>query len=81
VRTASSLLLDLADCPYLDSGGLSVLLYAVREVQGTGWLGVVAPSRNLVRLFEISGLAVTPDFRLFVDLDEAPAALEAGRNA
>jgi anti-sigma B factor antagonist len=30
------LLFDLTGCPYLDSGGLSVLLYALREVKGKG---------------------------------------------
>ena len=44
---AVRLLVDLVDCPYLDSGGLSVLLYTVREVRGKGWIGVVSPSRNL----------------------------------
>ena len=70
------LLLDLADCPYLDSGGLSVLLYAVREVGGKGWIGVVAPSRNISRLFEITGLNVHPDFRVFASFDEVMATLE-----
>ena len=69
------LLLDLTDCPYLDSGGLSVLLYAVREVRGKGWIGVIAPSHNLFRLFEITGLTVAPDFRVFSDSDQAMEAL------
>jgi anti-sigma B factor antagonist len=70
------LLLDLAGCPYLDSGGLSVLLYALREVKGKGWLGVIAPSGNLLRLFEITGLTADPDFRVFRSSKEAPATLE-----
>ncbi len=71
------LLLDLAGCPYLDSGGLSVLLYAVREVRGKGWLGVIAPSGNLLRLFEITGLTDDPDFRVFSSSREAAAAVES----
>ena len=70
------LFLDLTHCPYLDSGGLSVLLYALREVRGKGWLGVIAPSRNVGRLFEITGLSADPDFRVFPDSTQAMAALE-----
>jgi len=69
------LLVDLAECPYLDSGGLSVILSAVREVRGKGWLGVVAPNENLIRLFEIVGLTINSDFRIFAGQDEAAEAL------
>ncbi len=71
------LLIDLSDCPYFDSGGLSVLLSTVRELRGKGWLGVIAPNPNLIRLFEIVGLAATSDFRVFCDADQAMAALAA----
>jgi stage II sporulation protein AA (anti-sigma F factor antagonist) len=69
------LLLDLTDCPYLDSGGLSVLLSTVREVCGRGWLGVIAPTPNVLRLFQIVGLVAAPDFRVFSDSDQAMVAL------
>jgi len=70
------LLLDLAECPYLDSGGLSILLYALRELRGKGWLGVIAPGPNLLRLFEIVGLTAAPDFCVFSSSAEAMVALE-----
>ena len=70
------LLVDLSECPYMDSGGLSVLLCAVRDVKGRGWIGLIAPSGNLLRMFEIVGLAANPDVRFFADRDEATAALE-----
>ena len=70
------LFLDLADCPYLDSGGLSVLLFTLREVREKGWIGVIAPNPNLLRLFEITGLTTVPDFRVFASSAEAMAALE-----
>ena len=73
------LLVDLAECPYMDSAGVSVLLYTVRDVKRIGWIGVIAPSGNLVRLFEITGLSANPDFRVFADLDEASAALGGDR--
>ena len=70
------LFLDLADCPYLDSGSLSVLLFTLREVREKGWIGVIAPNANLLRLFEITGLAAAPDFRVFSSCQEAMVALE-----
>ena len=73
---AGRLLLDLSDCPYLDSGGLSVILSTVREVRESGWLGVIAPTPNLLRLFEIVGLTAAPDFRVFSSSAEAMVALE-----
>ena len=69
------LLLDLSDCPYLDSGGLSVILSTVREVRESGWLGVVAPTPNVLRLFEIVGLTAEPGFRVFFDFDQATVTL------
>ena len=35
------LLLDLSDCPYLDSGGLGVILTVYRDMRERGWVGVV----------------------------------------
>jgi len=70
------LFLDLADCPYFDSGGLSVLLCTLRQLSGKGWLGVIAPGPNVLRLFEILGLTVAPDFRVFAETADAKAALE-----
>jgi anti-anti-sigma factor len=62
------LLLDLSACPYIDSGGLSVLLLVVRDLRSDGWLGIVTSNKNLLRLFEIVGLQSDPGIRLFHDL-------------
>jgi len=70
------LLVDLRECSYLDSGGLSVLLFAFRRVRRSGWIGVVAPNRNILRLFEIVGLTGDPHFRVFASSEEAKAAVE-----
>ncbi len=64
----SPVLLDLSACPFMDSGGLNVLLQAVRQFDGDAWLGVLGPNRNLRRVFEIVGLTSDPRFRLFDDL-------------
>ena len=68
-------LIDLTDCGYLDSGALSVLLHALKHVQGRGWLGIIGPDPNLTRLFDIVGLTSSKWFRLFPASEQASAAL------
>ncbi len=70
------LLLDLEKCRYVDSGGLSVLLFACRQVRDEGWIGVIAPSSNLLRLFEIVGVTSARGFRIFSSSEEAMIALK-----
>jgi len=74
-----AVLIDLEKCTYIDSGGISILLGAVRRMRGRGWLGVLAPNENIRRLFKIVGLTVDPGFRIFADRDEASQALETSR--
>jgi len=70
----SRLLLDLTDCPYLDSGGLGVLLSLMRDIRAWGWLGVIGANRNLLHLFEIVGLLTEPAFHVCATGEEASAA-------
>lgn len=62
--------IDLSDCLFMDSGGLNVLLQAVRQFDGQGWLGVIGPNRNLRRIFDIVGLTSDARFRLLDDLSD-----------
>jgi anti-sigma B factor antagonist len=71
------LLLDLSACPYLDSGGLGVILIAHREVRGRGWLGVVGPSPNIQRLFELVGLLAEESFIVFEDEEDVAKLISA----
>jgi anti-sigma B factor antagonist len=66
----SPLVLDLGGCSFMDSGGLNVLLQAVRQLDGHAWLGVLGANRNLRRVFEIVGLTSDTRFRLMDDLSE-----------
>ena len=69
------LLFDLSGCPYLDSGGVGVLLSLIKAVRDMGWVGVLGANQNLLRLFEIVGLLSEPCFRVFADEMEASAVL------
>lgn len=68
---ATSVLLDLTQVSYVDSGGLAIVLSAMRRLRDRGWLGVIGPNPNLTRLLEIVGLLVDPGFRVFADRTEA----------
>jgi anti-sigma B factor antagonist len=70
----SCLLLDLESCPYLDSGGVSVLLEALRRTRPAGWVGVVAPNPGVLRILSYIGLTVDQHFRVFANLGGALAA-------
>ena len=50
------LLLDLSDCPYVDSGGLAAILTTAIDIQDGGLLAIVAPSLPIRRLLELVGL-------------------------
>jgi anti-anti-sigma factor len=70
------LLLDLSECPYIDSGGLSVLLSAARQLPSDGWLGIVTNNKNILRLLEIVGLGLYPGIKVFDDLDRVKEYLD-----
>jgi anti-anti-sigma factor len=74
---SSRLLVDFTSCPYMDSGGLGVLLTIMGVVRDKGWLGVIGPNPNLMRLFKITGLASDPAFLVFTHLEEASAAVRS----
>lgn len=71
------LLLQLTDCPYMDSGGVSALLSCLHRVRGSGWLGVIGPDPNVLRLLETVGLSIDPSFRVFTGLEEVLAEFES----
>jgi anti-sigma B factor antagonist len=63
----SPVFVDLTECPFLDSGGLNVLLEAMRRLDEPAWLGVIGASRNLRRVFDIVALSADPRFHLVDD--------------
>lgn len=73
-----TLLLDLTEVAYIDSGGLSVLFSTGRRLRDTGWLGLVGPNPSVLRLLELVGVLVDGAFRVFPDLAAARSALSEG---
>lgn len=71
--TAGPVVLNLSDCSYLDSTGLSVLVKHERNHRGR--LVIVAPAaKRSLRIFEITGLALT--LTMSNTLDDAFATFE-----
>jgi anti-anti-sigma factor len=62
--------LDLGDCPYMDSGGISVLLSLLKRVRPEGAVAVISPDPNLLRILEMVGLTLDQSFRVLSSKDE-----------
>ena len=72
------LLLDLSECPHMDSGGLGSLFSLLQILAPRGVLGVYGANSEVYRLMEMVGLISTPSFRVFSDEAEVRAALDGG---
>ncbi len=70
-----NLLIDLTDCTFLDSGGLSVLLTTVSRIPVGGWLGIVGASAGTNRVLEYTGFLDHDRVRFFSSLIDAAASL------
>jgi len=70
-----NLLIDLTDCSFLDSGGLSVLLTALAWLPAGGWLGIIGASAGPNRVLEYTGFLDHEKVRFFSSLSDAAASL------
>ncbi|MBN1629604.1 MAG: STAS domain-containing protein [Thermoleophilia bacterium] len=69
------LLFDLTDCTFLDSGGISVLLYVLEQLPADGWLGVVGASAGTNRVLTYTGFLDSDKVRFFSSRGDAAASL------
>ncbi len=74
-RGVESLIFDLAECSYMDSAGVSVLLHLLFLLRKRGWLAVVGADPYLLRIFAITGITSDPAFRVFTSRDELAGAI------
>ena len=70
-----NLLIDLTDCEFLDSGGLSVLLYALSQLPAGGWLGLIGASAGPNRVLQYTGFLDHEKVRFFASLSDAAASI------
>jgi anti-anti-sigma factor len=74
-----NLLIDLTDCSFLDSGGLSALLSALAQLPADGWLGLVGASAGTNRVLTYTGFLDNERVRFFSSSSEAAASLARER--
>jgi anti-sigma B factor antagonist len=75
-----SVLVDLSDCAFIDSTGLSLLVETKRHLaEDSRRFGVCCPDADVRRLLELTG--IDQAVGLFDTRDEAVAALSAGAAA
>ena len=72
---APVILLDVSAVTYIDSGGLSVFYNALRQMDDSGWLGIINPRPHVLRMLELIGLTNQSGFRVFATLEEAEKAV------
>jgi anti-anti-sigma factor len=70
-----SLLFDLTDCTFLDSGGLTVLLYALGQLPAHGWLGIIGASAGTNQVLTYTGFLDHEKVRFFSSSSDAAASL------
>ena len=72
---ARSLIVDLAEVPFIDSSGIDVLVEAFRHIHKDGMrLTVVCSRENVLRVFKVTGLLDL--FAFYASREEALAAID-----
>jgi anti-anti-sigma factor len=79
VYPSESLLIDLTDCAFVDSGGLSVLLTALTQLPPGGWLGIIGASAGTNRVLQYTGFLERDRVRFFSSLSDAATSLARER--
>ncbi len=70
-----SLLFDLSECAFVDSGGLSVLLSTLGRLPAEGWLGLIGVASGPGRVLTYTGFLDLERVRFFSSPEEAEASL------
>ena len=70
-----SILLELTDCTFMDSGGISVLLSALAHLEDEGWLGLIGATAATAQTLRYAGLDDHDRVRVFSSTSDAAATL------
>jgi len=75
-KAPDGFVIDLSDVQYIDSAGISALVFAYRRICPTGGkLAVVVSDKNVRRIVTITRLETLPGISLFESADEAKSFL------
>ena len=67
--------LDLLDCPFMDSAGVSILLGLIRRVNPGGLLAIIGADRNVLRVLDVVGITQWANVYMLSSLDELDGCL------
>ena len=77
-RSPNGLIIDLSDVDYIDSAGVSALVFAYRQlVKGGGKLAVIAVRGNVKKVLSITRLDALPGMFVSDNIPSAESMLEA----
>ncbi|MHB9038104.1 MAG: STAS domain-containing protein [Armatimonadota bacterium] len=75
-KAPDGFVIDLSDVQYIDSAGISALVFAYRRMCSTGGkLAVVISDKNVRRIVTLTRLETLPGISLFESADEAESFL------
>ncbi|MCE5314708.1 MAG: STAS domain-containing protein [Armatimonadota bacterium] len=71
-KTSDGFVIDLSDVGYIDSAGISALVFAYRRINPSGGkLAVVIADKNVRRIISITRLDTLPGICIFEDITSA----------
>lgn len=73
-------LLDLSECDFVDSGGISALLMILDRISTTGWLGIIGVMSGPLKVLTYTGFLDLDRVRFFTNSDEAAVELAAEKD-
>jgi anti-anti-sigma factor len=76
---ARNILIDLTDCAFVDSGGLTMLLNTLGQLPSGGWLGIIGASTGTNQILMYTGFLDHDNVRFFSCPSEAAASLARDR--
>jgi anti-anti-sigma factor len=69
--------LDLFDCPFMDSTGVSILFGLTRRVYPDGLLAIIGAAHNVLRVLDLVGIAQRANVHILSSLEELDGYLTA----
>lgn len=76
-RSPAGFVIDMSDVQYIDSAGISALIFAYRKVcTSGGQLALVVKNRNVRRVLDLTRLETLPGMHICEDADSAVRVIQ-----
>ena len=78
IRSAAGFIIDMSEVSYIDSAGIAAIVYAYRQLsKSNGKLGIVAKTRTVKRIFELTRLSTLRDIYICDSVESVTEAIMA----